>query len=136
MSDGGRQDSTTSPNALNVRPSRRTEVQERRSRSIPDFEGRRARDSLPRSSFDRFATSYESRLAPFAVLLLCPRSLLMLVLLVTAANFTAYTELKKVLQKWQPEYPDGGLPAWQTSTIGLLSGAMGPFTNAPIDTIK
>ncbi|GAA6011761.1 hypothetical protein JCM11491_000742 [Sporobolomyces phaffii] len=53
-----------------------------------------------------------------------------------AANFTAYTELKKVLQKWQPEYPDGGLPAWQTSTIGLISGAMGPFTNAPIDTIK
>jgi solute carrier family 25 citrate transporter 1 len=44
--------------------------------------------------------------------------------------------LKKVLQKWQPEYPDGGLPAWQTSMIGLISGAMGPFTNAPIDTIK
>lgn len=54
----------------------------------------------------------------------------------TAANFTAYTELKRLLQKWQPQYPDGGLPAWQTGIIGLISGAVGPFTNAPIDTIK
>ncbi|GAA5930302.1 hypothetical protein JCM3775_004356 [Rhodotorula graminis] len=53
-----------------------------------------------------------------------------------AANFTAYTELKSILQRYQPEYPDGGLPAWQTSIIGLISGAVGPFTNAPIDTIK
>ncbi|GAA5857584.1 hypothetical protein JCM8208_002957 [Rhodotorula glutinis] len=53
-----------------------------------------------------------------------------------AANFTAYTELKSMLQRYQPEYPDGGLPAWQTSIIGLISGAVGPFTNAPIDTIK
>ncbi|BGP36223.1 Mitochondrial succinate-fumarate transporter [Rhodotorula kratochvilovae] len=53
-----------------------------------------------------------------------------------AANFTAYTELKNALQKYQPQYPDGGLPAWQTSIIGLISGAVGPFTNAPIDTIK
>lgn len=53
-----------------------------------------------------------------------------------AANFTAYTELKRLLQKWQPQYPDGGLPAWQTAFIGLVSGAMGPFTNAPIDVIK
>ncbi|KAK4055150.1 Mitochondrial succinate-fumarate transporter [Microbotryomycetes sp. JL201] len=53
-----------------------------------------------------------------------------------AANFTAYTELKKLLQRLQPQYPDGGLPAVQTSLIGLISGAMGPFTNAPIDTIK
>ncbi|GAA6047514.1 hypothetical protein JCM3770_005784 [Rhodotorula araucariae] len=53
-----------------------------------------------------------------------------------AANFTAYTQLKTTLQRWQPEYPDGGLPAWQTSIIGLISGAVGPFTNAPIDTIK
>jgi len=41
-----------------------------------------------------------------------------------------------MLQRYQPEYPDGGLPAWQTSIIGLISGAVGPFTNAPIDTIK
>lgn len=53
-----------------------------------------------------------------------------------AANFTAYTELKQLLQKWQPQYPEGGLPAWQTAIIGLISGAVGPFTNAPIDTIK
>lgn len=57
-------------------------------------------------------------------------------LITTAANFTAYTELKKALQAYQPQYPDGGLPAWQTSIIGLISGAVGPFTNAPIDTIK
>lgn len=54
----------------------------------------------------------------------------------TAANFTAYTELKRALQTYQPQYPDGGLPAWQTASIGLISGAMGPFTNAPIDVIK
>lgn len=53
-----------------------------------------------------------------------------------AANFTAYTELKALLQRYQPQYPEGGLPAWQTGFIGLISGAVGPFTNAPIDTIK
>lgn len=53
-----------------------------------------------------------------------------------AANFTAYTELKAFLQKAQPEYATKELPAWQTTIIGLISGAMGPFSNAPIDTIK
>jgi solute carrier family 25 citrate transporter 1 len=52
-----------------------------------------------------------------------------------AANFTAYTELKARLQKWRGD-PNGQLPSWQTSIIGLISGAVGPFTNAPIDTIK
>lgn len=28
------------------------------------------------------------------------------------------------------------MPSWQTSIIGLISGAVGPFSNAPIDTIK
>ena len=28
------------------------------------------------------------------------------------------------------------LPGWQTSIIGLISGAVGPFSNAPIDTVK
>lgn len=51
-----------------------------------------------------------------------------------AANFTAYTELKKLLQEWQPQYNE--LPSYQTMCIGLISGAMGPFSNAPIDTIK
>lgn len=53
-----------------------------------------------------------------------------------AANFTAYTELKAALQKLQPEYADKNLPSYQTTVIGLISGAVGPFTNAPIDTIK
>lgn len=53
-----------------------------------------------------------------------------------AANFTAYTELKETLQKLQPQYADQNLPSYQTTCIGLISGAVGPFTNAPIDTIK
>ncbi|KAK2753245.1 Mitochondrial succinate-fumarate transporter [Arachnomyces sp. PD_36] len=53
-----------------------------------------------------------------------------------AANFTAYTELKQLLQNWQPQYANKELPSYQTMVIGLISGAMGPFSNAPIDTIK
>ncbi|KAH0843883.1 hypothetical protein AYO21_10420 [Fonsecaea monophora] len=53
-----------------------------------------------------------------------------------AVNFTVYTELKEMLQKWQPEFDNKNLPGYQTTVIGLISGAMGPFSNAPIDTIK
>ncbi|KAK3934325.1 mitochondrial carrier domain-containing protein [Diplogelasinospora grovesii] len=53
-----------------------------------------------------------------------------------AVNFTAYTYFKEVLMKWQPEYQGQNLPGWQTTLIGLVSGAMGPLSNAPIDTIK
>jgi solute carrier family 25 citrate transporter 1 len=52
-----------------------------------------------------------------------------------AANFTAYTELKDYVQKSNAD-PTAQLPGWQTSIIGLISGAVGPFSNAPIDTIK
>lgn len=52
-----------------------------------------------------------------------------------AANFTAYTELKAALQRMQPEYANSQLPSYQTTVIGLISGAVGPFSNAPIDTI-
>ncbi|KAJ9618305.1 Mitochondrial succinate-fumarate transporter [Taxawa tesnikishii (nom. ined.)] len=52
-----------------------------------------------------------------------------------AVNFTAYTELKAWLQSRQVD-PSAALPGWQTATIGLVSGAMGPLSNAPIDTIK
>jgi solute carrier family 25 citrate transporter 1 len=41
-----------------------------------------------------------------------------------------------MLQKWQPAYADHPLPSYQTTLIGLISGAMGPLSNAPIDTIK
>lgn len=51
-------------------------------------------------------------------------------------NFTAYTEFKDLLQKWQPQYADSPIPSYQTTVIGLISGAMGPLSNAPIDTIK
>jgi solute carrier family 25 citrate transporter 1 len=50
-----------------------------------------------------------------------------------AANFTAYTELRSALQKY---HGTNDLPSYETSLIGLISGAVGPFTNAPIDTIK
>jgi solute carrier family 25 citrate transporter 1 len=50
------------------------------------------------------------------------------------ANFTAYQEIKKLAHKWQPELTE--LPSYQHMVIGLISGAMGPFSNAPIDTIK
>jgi solute carrier family 25 citrate transporter 1 len=53
-----------------------------------------------------------------------------------AVNFTAYTELKEWLQRLQPQYENKNLPGYQTTVIGLISGAMGPFSNAPIDTIK
>lgn len=53
-----------------------------------------------------------------------------------AVNFTAYSELKAWLQRVQPAFHDKDLPSWQTMGIGLVSGAMGPFSNAPIDTIK
>ncbi|KAI0343467.1 mitochondrial carrier [Trametopsis cervina] len=50
------------------------------------------------------------------------------------ANFTAYQEIKKLAHKYQPDLED--LPSYQHMVIGLISGAMGPFSNAPIDTIK
>ena len=53
-----------------------------------------------------------------------------------AVNFTAYTEFKELLQRLQPQYQNQNLPSYQTTVIGLISGAMGPFSNAPIDTIK
>ena len=53
-----------------------------------------------------------------------------------AVNFSAYTEFKTFLQNYQPAYHDKELPSYQTMFIGLVSGAMGPLSNAPIDTIK
>ena len=50
-----------------------------------------------------------------------------------AVNFTAYSEFRARLQAYQGKTD---LPGWQTMFIGLVSGAMGPLSNAPIDTIK
>lgn len=50
------------------------------------------------------------------------------------ANFTAYQEIKKFAHRMQPDLTE--LPSYQHMIIGLISGAMGPFSNAPIDTIK
>ena len=49
------------------------------------------------------------------------------------ANFATYSTIKAYLQKQQNTEL---LPAWQTSIVGLISGAVGPLTNAPLDTIK
>jgi len=49
-------------------------------------------------------------------------------------NFTVYQELKKYAASLQPEKAE--LPSYQHMLVGLISGAMGPFSNAPIDTIK
>lgn len=53
-----------------------------------------------------------------------------------AVNFTAYSYFKDYLYRFQPEHVGQNLPSWQTTLIGLVSGAMGPLSNAPIDTIK
>lgn len=45
-----------------------------------------------------------------------------------AANFTAYAELKAWAQR-NAKDPTAALPGWQTSIIGLISGAVGPFSN-------
>lgn len=50
-----------------------------------------------------------------------------------AANFTAYQELKGAAQRY---HGTTDLPSYETAVIGLISGALGPFSNAPIDTIK
>ncbi|KAK9382974.1 mitochondrial carrier domain-containing protein [Kockiozyma suomiensis] len=51
-----------------------------------------------------------------------------------AVNFTAYTELKAYCAKLQPDLVE--LPSYQHMILGLISGALGPLSNAPIDTIK
>ncbi|KAM0246115.1 hypothetical protein ACHAP5_004897 [Fusarium lateritium] len=53
-----------------------------------------------------------------------------------AVNFTAYSYFKEWLKVWQPQYENTNLPNYQTTLCGLVSGAMGPLSNAPIDTIK
>jgi len=58
-----------------------------------------------------------------------------------AVNFTVYNYLKEKLQAMQSgtlgaEGAGSNLPGYQTAGIGLISGACGPLSNAPIDTIK
>ncbi|KAI8145833.1 mitochondrial carrier domain-containing protein [Fennellomyces sp. T-0311] len=50
-----------------------------------------------------------------------------------AANFTAYQEMKKYARRLQNL---DELPSYQHLILGGVSGAMGPLSNAPIDTIK
>lgn len=48
-------------------------------------------------------------------------------------NFTVYSKIKEKLQAY---HGTEVLSGWETSMIGLLSGALGPLSNAPLDTIK
>lgn len=48
-------------------------------------------------------------------------------------NFTVYSKIRERLQEY---HGTEVLPAWETSCIGLISGALGPLSNAPLDTIK
>lgn len=48
-------------------------------------------------------------------------------------NFTVYSKIKEYLQQY---HGTEVLPSWETSCIGLISGALGPLSNAPLDTIK
>ena len=50
-----------------------------------------------------------------------------------AVNFTAYQEFQKWAKDWQGVTT---LPSYQNFLLGGISGAMGPMSNAPIDTIK
>ncbi|CAO3695621.1 unnamed protein product [Umbelopsis ramanniana] len=50
-----------------------------------------------------------------------------------AVNFTAYQEMKKAAAVYQKL---DELPSYQHLVLGGVSGAMGPLSNAPIDTIK
>ena len=51
-------------------------------------------------------------------------------------NLTTYTKLKQGLHDWQPKYEDQELPGFQTALCGLVAGAVGPMSNAPIDTLS
>ena len=50
-----------------------------------------------------------------------------------AVNFTIYTRAKAYLTERQQV---ATLPSWQSLLLGGFSGALGPMSNAPIDTIK
>ena len=50
-----------------------------------------------------------------------------------AVNFTGYQKLKEMLLKYQDLE---ALPSYQHLLAGGLSGALGPMSNAPIDTVK
>eukprot|EP00834_Sanchytrium_tribonematis_P001118 NODE_24_length_41419_cov_0.818780.p19 type:complete len:272 gc:universal NODE_24_length_41419_cov_0.818780:40319-39504(-) len=50
-----------------------------------------------------------------------------------AVNFTIYNQAKTFLLNWQSTE---SIPGWQSLLLGGFSGALGPMSNAPIDTIK
>ena len=53
-----------------------------------------------------------------------------------SVNLTAYTKLKQTLHDLQPAFKHTELPSYQTALCGLVAGAAGPLSNAPIDTLS
>ncbi|CAF9909739.1 hypothetical protein IMSHALPRED_008456 [Imshaugia aleurites] len=53
-----------------------------------------------------------------------------------AVNLTTYTKLNHLLHDWQSIPKNQELSAFQTALCGLVAGAAGPMSNAPIDTLK
>ncbi|KAH9983865.1 mitochondrial carrier domain-containing protein [Xylariaceae sp. FL0662B] len=56
--------------------------------------------------------------------------------LFTIVREEGFGALYRGLYNYQPDYIGGTLPGYQTTLIRLISGAMGPFSNTPIDIIK
>lgn len=111
--DGGGQDPFASAVALARRSSRGPSLPKRRPCRLYHRAGRRLWCTIPRCQSHGIAARCVVQIG---------------------ANFTAYQELKKQAHRFQPDLVD--LPSYQHMIIGLISGAMGPFSNAPIDTIK
>ena len=53
-----------------------------------------------------------------------------------AVNLTTYTKLNHLLHDWQSIPKDQELSAFQTALCGLVAGAAGPMSNAPVDTLS
>ena len=129
MSDGGCEDPAAGTDALPRRSAGDSPVPKRWTRRVQDYSRGGFQGFIPRSFPDGSQASYEPRWRGLQVLPWISR-----VDRPSGVNFTAYQELKKLAAKLQPDVEQ--LPSYQHMLIGLISGAMGPFSNAPIDTIK
>jgi hypothetical protein len=129
MSDGGCEDPAPGPDALPRRSPGNPPVPKRWTCRVQDHSRGGCEGVIPRSFPHSSQASYEPRYRRQPRWAWTARADALL-----GVNFTAYQELKKLAAKLQPDREQ--LPSYQHMLIGLISGAMGPFSNAPIDTIK
>lgn len=129
--NGSHQNPSPSPTSQHGRSARHSQIPKRSTRALHRLERRGARSSIPWCISDCFTAG---SVLPHKQNK--PKLLIESTGSNQAVNFTAYTEFKELLQKWQPQYAESPIPSYQTTFIGLVSGAMGPLSNAPIDTIK